>query len=619
MRRPTLLAAPFTSSSTAHQRYPVAGAFSRHRRSGGVAALLRSTGHVSLAGILTMLASPLLADIIPPKTYVTTPGGLNVADGSFVYSNTDLSIGTLSLERYHITGTRLPATSLIGKHMGHNFDIYVATNPKSGTSARPIVHIGSSASGVYAQTYSSGFIGPNNVDAYAGILTLSGSNYVYTDKDGNIYTFSSAIPRAGVSGASQRVTQINFADGRVQTFSYNASNQLKLVSDSSGYAIVFDYAATGGVSAACGFDTSQTYVTSASTCTGASLKVSYGYDGSGFLTSFQDVVGQTTLYTESTGGLGCVQPPGYATCKLSMLYSGAQVYQQTMADGSVWRVASSDPAIVDDPDAVSGDGAVEGQITDPDNKITSFAFTKSSPYNMTDANGYSTDYRFWGANQFDNTGQPIHDGTLLTEVDLPEGGQYLAEYGGPFNAISKETWVPKPGSGLPNRVRTLTYSTTGCSSPATYQNCAKPRAVTDYNANETDYTYYDFGGVQTEWSPAPMAGAARPLKIYTYSQLYAWVKNASGTLVQAATPVWKLTSEVQCQSAPGASSPVCDASSTQITTTYQYGAAGTADTLLLRGKVVDAGGLNLRTCYGYDAQGNEIWETKPRAGLATCS
>lgn len=40
--------------------------------------------------------------------------------------------------------------------------------------------------------------------------------------------------------------------------------------------------------------------------------------------------------------------------------------------------------------------------------------------------------------------------------------------------------------------------------------------------------------------------------------------------------------------------------------------------LILRGTVVDAGGLSLRTCTSYDALGNKISETKPRAGLASC-
>jgi len=83
-----------------------------------------------------------------------------------------------------------------------------------------------------------------------------------------------------------------------------------------------------------------------------------------------------------------------------------------------------------------------------------------------------------------------------------------------------------------------------------------------------------------------------------------------------------LTSEVQCQTVAGSSTPTCDtaASAVNVTTTYQYGTPGVANTLLLRGKTVDSGTgkLNLRTCYGYDNLGNKIWERKPRAGLTNC-
>lgn len=450
---------------------------------------------------------------------------------------------------------------------------------------------------------------------------MSGSNYVYTDKTGTIYTFSAAIPAAGVPSGSQRVTQITFPDGRIQTLSYNGSNQLKLVSDSSGYAIVLDYNAAGYISAACGFNTSQTYVTASTTCAGAALKASYNYDGNGLMTSAVDVFGQTTFYDGNIpGGLPCVRPPGYTTCKISNQISFGKVLSQTMADGSVWSIQStSDPDTINDPDTMEGPGGTDGSVTDPDNKVTTFQFTKTTPYAISDANGHTTQYRFYGGKQFDDTsGLPDDEGKLLKEVDFPEGGKYLAEYNGPLLGVTKETLVPKPGSSLPNRVKTLTYSPTGCGAPATRQNCGKPLSIVDPNGNETDYTYYDFGSVKTEWSPAPSTGAARPLKTYGYTQLYAYVKNASGAMVQASASIWKLTSETQCQSAPGATTPVCDASATQITTTYQYGGTSSVNTLLLRGKVVDAGGLNLRTCYGYDGQGNKIWESSPRAGLASC-
>jgi hypothetical protein len=117
---------------------------------------------------------------------------------------------------------------------------------------------------------------------------------------------------------------------------------------------------------------------------------------------------------------------------------------------------------------------------------------------------------------------------------------------------------------------------------------------------------------------APTAGAARPLKLTSWVQKYAYIKNAGGTLVPAATPIWVMASETQCQTAAGSSSPVCDAAAAQRVTTYEYGANGTANNLNVRGIVVTADGTSRRTCYLYDNGGNRISETKARAGLGSC-
>lgn len=65
--------------------------------------------------------------------------------------------------------------------------------------------------------------------------------------------------------------------------------------------------------------------------------------------------------------------------------------------------------------------------------------------------------------------------------------------------------------------------------------------------------------------------------------------------------------------------------SDEVVTRYDYGpdTGSVGNNLLLRGKVVtaqDADGVirSYRTCYGYDALGNKIWETSPRAGLSAC-
>jgi hypothetical protein len=585
------------------------------------------------AGLCLAMAEPVRAgELIPPKSYVLTPGGVNAADGSFTHVVTDLAIGSLKLERFHRTG-RFEINGDPMERWRNNFYIYVASSAVRNTNGgifkyRPVVNLGTSSSGVYTQNASSlTSIGQENEEAVQGTLVWNGANawtggnYVYTDQSGTVYTFTNAVLATGLKSdsKSQRVARIDFPDGRVQTFTYTG-NTLKLVQDSSGYAIVFD---TG---AACGFNTAQTYVSASTTCSGAALKVTY--NGS---TQVTDVLGQTTTYELGVAGVTCIKPPGTTTCEVTNVYGALpgtgytqyRVTQQTLADSSVWQIASSDPTLLNDPDAPAPqDGHNEVSVTDPANKSNWLTFTKTSPFSMTDANNRITSFRYRGGSYFSDTsnGATTH-GSFLVEAVYPEGNKYLAEYNGPYGSVSKQRMVGKPGPTLSDRVVTYGYN---CTTGRTVAQCTKPIWVRDANSNasgtvyQTDYDYASHGGLLYEMKPAPAAGAARPLKLASWIQKYAYVKNSSGALVPASAPIWVITSETQCQTVAGSNSPVCDGAAQQTVTAYQYGADGTANNLLVRGVAVTADGTTLRTCYGYDGVGNRISETKPRAGLAVC-
>jgi len=602
----------------------------------GLGALIlkkKKTAGVKIAALTTGLiisSAAVAGDIIPPKSYTTTPGGINIADGSFVYSVTDLSIGTLKLERFHRTGypNYQPNNAPFGVNLSHNFDIYVAANPQplvGGNYNLPIVHIGASASGVYKQSKSTfASIQANNVDAQSANLTWSGNdswtggNYIYTDQAGNVHTFSRTVD-AGLlkPGDSQRVTQIAFADGRLRTFSYNSSKQLKLVEDSSGYAIVFDYNGSGDISAACGFNRASTYVSVSSTCTGAPIKTTYGYT-SGYLTSAVDVNNQTTTYSNSGPGIACIKPPGFTSCTITNTYLGARVSSQALLGGGTWGVSGWDPTELNDSEKPAPyDGHNEAGVTDPAGKGTSLTFTKTSPSSITDPLGRITRFQYEGAVQFTYVGTYYHDGSLLREATLPEGNKYQAEYNAPYNAISKQALIDKSGPGASDQVQIYGYGSC-VTSPGTRQNCAKPIWVQDAKGNRTNYSYASHGGVLSEMKPAPTSGAARPLKLTSWVQKYAYVKNSGGSLVPAASAIWMLSSETECQTAAGGNTPVCDGAAPQRMTTYEYGADGTANNLNVRGVVVSADGQSRRTCYSYDDFGNRISQTTPRAGLTSC-
>ena len=80
-----------------------------------------------------------------------------------------------------------------------------------------------------------------------------------------------------------------------------------------------------------------------------------------------------------------------------------------------------------------------------------------------------------------------------------------------------------------------------------------------------------------------------------------------------------MTEESLCKTgAPHSSGTGCALAGDEVRTTYDYGPNSGPNNLLIRGKVVDSGGLALRTCYGYDTDGRKISETTPNANLTSC-
>ena len=171
----------------------------------------------------------------------------------------------------------------------------------------------------------------------------------------------------------------------------------------------------------------------------------------------------------------------------------------------------------------------------------------------------------------------------------------------------------------------LTFQTAGY--PATCTNrktCNQATWIKDANGNETDYTYEPNSGQVASIMMPPDNHGIRPVKLYTYTPLYAYYKNSSGAYQQAASPVYMLTHESTClTSATNLQDGSCSAgASDQVTTDYDYGAPAGPNNLNLLGVAVTAyvnGAPQVhRTCYSYDPYGNRIGETTPLAGVASC-
>jgi len=97
--------------------------------------------------------------------------------------------------------------------------------------------------------------------------------------------------------------------------------------------------------------------------------------------------------------------------------------------------------------------------------------------------------------------------------------------------------------------------------------------------------------------------------------------------VQPADGVHVLTEERSCRTtALNTSAGTCGGGAADlVVVAYDYGpdTGSVGNNLWLRGMTVTAEDTDgtirtYRTCYGYDEQGNKIWETSPRAGLSAC-
>ncbi len=199
-----------------------------------------------------------------------------------------------------------------------------------------------------------------------------------------------------------------------------------------------------------------------------------------------------------------------------------------------------------------------------------------------------------------------------TQITWPEGNQDRYSYDDRAN-ILQLTKVAKPGTGLTDIVRSVSYAAT-CTNRIT---CNLPNSVTDARGNTLTFTYDSVhGGVLTKTGPA--VNGVTPQTRFEYAQRYAWLKNSSGSYNQAASPVWVLVRERFCRTTNPSGSSCVGGASDEVVTDYDYGPNSGPNNLLVRGIAVTADGQTRRTCYGYDQLGRRITETKPNANLSAC-
>lgn len=548
-----------------------------------------------------------------PQVFTMTPGSVNLQSGIFITSQTDFTIGSLSFVRGWRSFATPPTTGAPMGGWDHNLD--------QGANWHPTAHNGRGMNiFVEGQVYqftlnAAGTVWtPWNLDQFNNNsrgTTLTGTsevNLVFTNKDGDSYTMNTA----------NRLARIDRADGTRIDFTYNAQNKPRTIVSSRGDAIVLDYNANGQLTAACGYNRAVTQVTSGTTCTGAPIKVGFGYSATAaaqgwVLSSVTGTDGQVTSMTYDgyyKPNLTCITLPASATCRVTNTYGALagenpvfirpdQVRRQVMATGEQWDFSYENLPVNELPPQ-------PGQIY----HSASEAHLNLNP-DATSAGSIRAEYENGQLKRLsapDGFRQYDWNGLFPSRFISPGGNDERLGYDNRGNVLTHRR-IASSGP-LPDLIR-YTVPPLTCDS-TNFRHCNKPDYVTDERGSQTDYTYSaTHGGVLTETLPAPTTGAVRPQTRYTFAQISAGVLSGGATV--ADTPVWMLTEESRCQTLAS-----CTGTADEVRTLYEYGPSGTANALRLRGTVVTGGGVTSRTCYGYDPLGNRISETGPGAALSTC-
>jgi hypothetical protein len=494
--------------------------------------------------------------------------------------------------------------------------------------------------------------------------------YTYTSGDGSVTVFR---PMGSADCSTMLrcayVSSVTDADGTRLDFSYDSigpnQTRLRSVTSNRGYALLFEYSGVLVVKA-CALNLALAPKPADNACPASALATAYyAYEG-GKLSSVTDAANRAWGFVNSQNSIGFVKP-GFTAPWLTNSFTLRTnddglveeiVDRQDYADGTFYNYAWGEtPFVAGHISSIAG-----GSFTDSQNRTTQVAFAfpvkpyvtggvghgsvggegmydpaspivyqvTPGPVTVTDPLGRTTTYDYCDPVAAQNLPPQQLDRCVVTPMPVsvtdPDGIQTLLTTDYVTRNVLKTEQLPKPSSapGLPHVIRQASYN---CQA-ATIRYCNKPLTVTDPRLGVTTYGYYaEHGGMLSETHPAvPVRQAdgsfvnVQPQTRYEYVQRYAWLSNGAGGYTHAATQIYLLSATSSCRQSAATGNPAapCALAGDEVRTSYDYGPDSGPNNLLLRGTVISADGVSLRTCYGYDPLGRKISETRPGAGLAAC-
>lgn len=555
-----------------------------------------------------------------PVTGAVDQNNVDMSSGDLVLTTDQLSIGPkghgqLTYERYiysqnSLLGVTTPVSDSLS---GQIYQLY-GQLVSIGKSTQPFNSLG----GTY-----------NNPRENGATLSYDSTSnkYTYTMRDGTVVVYDGNLGPTDFSTTTLALPiSVSKPDSEVITYTYKTSNicisgscsnvsRLQSVNNNYGYQLKLTYGSntTNGTLASYYSWIAVKKVTainnaidycdpSADSCSGFTQtwpSIIYANPSSSVQTA-TDSLGRVTTYNFNVTTIGgvpyytlssVVKPSGSANTTTYAFNSTGQV--TSVSKGSeTWTYAST----------TSGT-TLTTVVTDPLLNTHMFSATtgQAGPEISTvkDGVGNATTYTY-------------DEYSRLVEIVYPEGNtvQYTLDDRG---NITQTTMTPKPGSGLSNIVTSANFDAT-CTYAA---KCNQPNSITDANGNTTTYTYDTTYGVPlTVTPPAPASGATQPQTRYSYSSLYAYYKNSSGSIVAATTPVYAQTGVSTCQTL---AATACPGTADEVKTAISYGSTGVANNLEPTAVAVGAGdgSLTATTALTYDAIGNLLTVQGPLGSAYT--
>ncbi len=610
-------------------------------------------------------AAYLPAAPVPPEKFAKSPGDVDMRTGRLMYSSTDLAIGGdedgISFGRepfpfLHTANVKNGPGEFGG--LTHNWRFTFTESRvqtcESGNINDDDYRVVASYGGqnaTFREYYdpqdfwmtSNGTYGRLEFDYDSGISPQRPDKYYFFTSDGTKVTSRDMPGNDGCGGTNEKcvfASEVLKPNGTKYTLTYDTAfpPNLRSINSNRGYAVVLEYSSLGVgnkdvVTKACAVNLAQNYIDPTSTsptCPSGVATATYSYT-LGKLSSYVD---QGGVSTNIGADLTELYLPGEAdpyvrntidsTTSPTILFVTRQEFSPdsggTRTYDYEWDwVGNGTSASIAGGDYTDNEGnEVQVRYGQYLNPVISAqdptVYVTAGPETIIDELGRTTTANYCTNISSNGTRCTLHPPLTITS---PEGNRREFTYSS-GNLVTQVEHVPDSTRGGSNRTESTIYGA-GCAyNSACFK---KPTSVTDAMGNTTNFTYDTaHGGLLTEMQPAPAANAARPLKVNTWVQKSAYIKNSSGTLVAASPPVWVLDTETVCETATGANpAATCASGTTHTVTSYEYGANGTADNLLVQKVKVTAGTEKRCTTFTYDDRGRVIAESQPLANTGSCT